>query len=61
VRLELFSNSYLIFEPDWEPIEWTLEEMELGFTYWGEQAGSRSEEQELTVNAGPAKSVLNHF
>lgn len=61
VRLELFSNSYLIFEPDWEPIEWTLEEMELGFTYWGEQAGTRPEEK-LTINAGPAHmTVVNNL
>ncbi len=58
VRLELFSNGYLIFEPDWEPIEWTLEEMKLGFTYWGEQAGARPEGQEFTINAGPAKITV---
>ena len=28
VRLELFTNGYLIFEPDWEPIRWTLDEMD---------------------------------
>jgi hypothetical protein len=35
--LELFTNGYLIFEPDWEPIVWTLDEMDVGFTFWGDQ------------------------
>ena len=37
-RVELFSNSYLIFEPDWEPIKWTPEELRVGVTYWGQDA-----------------------
>lgn len=44
VRVELFSNGYLIFEPDWEPVEWSVDEMSLGFTFWGEQAGMKEEE-----------------
>ena len=40
VRLEIFTNGYLIFEPDWEPIRWTLDEMDIGFTYWGDQMDS---------------------
>lgn len=57
VRVELFSNGYLIFEPDWEPIAWSLEDMAVGFTYWGEQAGM-SGKQELTLNAGdPMKEI----
>lgn len=43
VRLEIFTNGYLIFEPDWEPIRWTLEEMDLGFTYWGDQMDANTE------------------
>ena len=37
-RVELFNGSYLIFEPDWEPIEWTEEDMAVGLTYWGQDA-----------------------
>lgn len=51
VRLELFSNSYLILEPDWEPIQWKLEDMQIGFTYWGEQANAGKGSYE-TINAG---------
>lgn len=43
VRLEIFTNGYLIFEPDWEPIRWTVEEMEIGFTYWGDQMDANTE------------------
>ena len=38
LRLEIFSNGYLIFEPDWEPIEWSYEEfIKNGSTYWGDR------------------------
>ena len=43
VRLEIFTNGYLIFEPDWEPIRWTVDEMSLGFTYWGDQMDGNTE------------------
>jgi catechol 2,3-dioxygenase len=43
-RVELFTGSYLIFEPDWEPIEWTEEDMEMGLTYWGENAVKDNED-----------------
>lgn len=43
VRLEIFTNGYLIFEPDWEPIRWTMDEMEIGFTYWGDQMDAKTE------------------
>ena len=37
MTVELFTNSYLIFEPDWEPIVWDLEEFLFAGTVWGEQ------------------------
>ncbi|MDR7080205.1 catechol 2,3-dioxygenase [Neobacillus niacini] len=37
-RVKLFSNGYLIFEPDWEPIRWTVEDLDVGMTYWGQDA-----------------------
>lgn len=43
VRVELFTNGYLIFEPDWEPIKWTLDEMDIGFTFWGDQMDNKPE------------------
>lgn len=43
VRLEIFTNGYLIFEPDWEPIRWSTDEMDLGFTYWGDQMDNKTE------------------
>lgn len=57
VRLELFTNGYLIFEPDWEPIKWTLDEMDIGFTYWGDQMDNKTENNP-TISAGPAKSLV---
>lgn len=37
-RLEIFTNGYLIFEPDWEPIKWSYEEyLKYGSTYWGDR------------------------
>lgn len=55
VRLELFSNGYQIFEPDWEPVEWTVEDMHIGTTYWGQEAG-KTEAEQRTTNAGPLES-----
>lgn len=34
-RVELFSNGYLIFDPDWEPVEWTEKEFSRALTAWG--------------------------
>lgn len=34
-RLEIFSGSYLIFDPDWEPIKWTPEDLSVGLVWWG--------------------------
>ena len=57
VRLEIFSNGYLIFEPDWEPVKWTFDEMEVGFTYWGEQSGiNNPKDPETTLSAGRVMS-----
>jgi catechol 2,3-dioxygenase len=33
-RVEIYSGSYLIFAPDWEPVLWNEEERGTG-TYWG--------------------------
>lgn len=40
-RVELFSGSYLIFEPDWEPVEWAEEDHAIGNTYWGETVSDK--------------------
>lgn len=34
-RVELFSNGYLIFDPDWEPIEWSGADVPTALTAWG--------------------------
>lgn len=36
-RLELFSGGYLIFDPDWEPLEWREEELVEGLFWWGDR------------------------
>jgi catechol 2,3-dioxygenase len=33
-RIEIYSGSYLVFAPDWEPVTWNEEERGTG-TYWG--------------------------
>lgn len=38
LRVEVFTNSYLIFEPDWEPVKWSYDEyLKHGSTYWGDR------------------------
>lgn len=34
-RVELFSNSYLILDPDWQPIEWNQDEIATALAMWG--------------------------
>lgn len=34
-KLEIFSGGYLIFDPDWEPIEWGPDDLETGLYWWG--------------------------
>ena len=34
-RVELYSGSYHIHDPDWQPIEWTVDEIEEALVWWG--------------------------
>jgi catechol 2,3-dioxygenase len=34
-EVEIFAGGYLIFEPDWEPITWTEEDMPEALYWWG--------------------------
>lgn len=49
-RVELFTGGYLIFDPDWEPIEWTMEERSLSNTYWGDSVQDK-ELNNITIEA----------
>lgn len=44
-RIEIYAGGYLIFDPDWEAIEWTRETFGFGHTWYGDpidtRAGSR--------------------
>lgn len=54
LRIELFTNGYLIFEPDWDPIVWSVDEMNIGFTFWGDQMDNLPENNP-TIPAGKAR------
>lgn len=49
-RVELFTGGYLIFEPDWTPVEWTLEERSACNTYWGDSVQDK-ELNNITIEA----------
>ncbi|TQS88950.1 2,3-dihydroxybiphenyl 1,2-dioxygenase [Arthrobacter sp. TS-15] len=34
-RVEIFSNGYLIFDPDWQPVEWGMDKIKTALTMWG--------------------------
>lgn len=36
-RIELFANDYLVVDPDWEPVRWTLDDPRRA-TFWGHAA-----------------------
>jgi catechol 2,3-dioxygenase len=35
-RIELYSGGYLIFDPEWEALEWKLPELQYGQTWYGD-------------------------
>ncbi|WP_298830720.1 VOC family protein [uncultured Planococcus sp.] len=49
-RVELFTGGYLIFEPDWEPVEWTMKDRAVGNTYWGDSVQDK-ELNNITIEA----------
>lgn len=53
-RVELYAGGYLIFDPDWEAIEWTPEQFPEGLTWYGDPIdttpGSRG--RDTTPSAG---------
>lgn len=53
-RIELYSGGYLVFDPDWEPIEWKGPDIPHGMTWYGEAIditpGSRG--RQTTPSAG---------
>jgi len=36
-QVELFAGGYLIFDPNWEPIEWTIEDLPEAVYWWGRE------------------------
>jgi len=53
-RVEIYAGGYLIFDPDWEPIEWTKDAFPDGLTWYGDpidtKPGSRG--RDTTPSAG---------
>jgi len=49
-EVEVFAGGYLIFEPDWEPVTWTEEDMPEALYWWGkgrEFSGSHKHSDEF--------------
>jgi catechol 2,3 dioxygenase len=53
-RIELYSGGYLVFDPDWVPVEWGGPDIPIGMTWYGEAIdiapGSRG--RQTTPSAG---------
>jgi catechol 2,3-dioxygenase len=60
-RVELYAGGYLIFDPDWEAIEWKPEDFPEGLTWYGDpidvSPGSRG--RDTTGSAGLAHPYLS--
>ena len=60
-RVELYAGGYLIFEPDWEPLEWKPVDFPEGMTWYGDPIdttpGSRG--RHTTPTAGLAHPFLS--
>jgi catechol 2,3-dioxygenase len=59
-RIEIYAGGYLIFDPDWEPIEWPAEHFADGLTWYGAQIdntpGSRGRQ---TTGSAPLHIPVN--
>lgn len=57
-RIELYAGSYHIHDPDWEPIEWTADEIEQALVWWGPEyrpgEGHAFDETSACIVAAPA-------
>lgn len=53
-RVELYSGGYLIFDPDWEALEWKPEDFPEGLTWYGDPIDTRpgSRGRDTTGSAG---------
>jgi len=54
-EIEVFAGGYLIFEPDWEPITWTEEDMPEALYWWGKGrkfSGSHEHSDEFEEREG---------
>jgi catechol 2,3-dioxygenase len=61
MRVEIFSNGYLIFEPDWEPIAWSYEDyLKNGSTYWGDRRRNREGDPTIRVGAVQLESSVKN-
>jgi catechol 2,3-dioxygenase len=56
-RVELYAGGYLIFDPDWQAIEWKPEEFPEGLTWYGDPIDTRpgSRGRDTTGSAGLAR------
>jgi catechol 2,3-dioxygenase len=52
-RLELFSGGYLVLDADWEPIEWSEDELPVAMTWWGPNLAALPE-MDITTDFGAA-------
>lgn len=59
VQLEVFSGGYLIFDPDWEPIMWRPEDLNIGLTWWGSPKPAGIPPDEFTGTLVPAELSIS--
>ncbi|MDI9973358.1 VOC family protein [Rhodococcus sp. IEGM 1307] len=60
-RIELYAGGYLIFDPDWEAIEWTPASVRDGLTFYGDSLAEWDAENDPmapTTDAAPLHSEL---
>jgi catechol 2,3-dioxygenase len=55
-RVEIYAGGYLIFEPDWQPIEWKREQFPDGLTWYGDPFLIKGDARSLeTTDSAPLK------
>jgi catechol 2,3-dioxygenase len=62
-RVEFYAGGYQIFDPDWEPLEWTASEFPVGMTWYGDPidlaagSGGRMTTASAGLHREPARSA----
>jgi len=57
-RIELYSGGYMIFAPDWEPVNWTPEQFGSALTWYGEPFPAQDFSHKMTATTSAVSKLI---